>query len=216
MAAAMVETYVPLFGQRLAHLSPVAAGFLGAALAIGWTVSEIVSCAVESPRAITRVIAAAPIVVAAGLATVAATQRGNAPPAVIALWVVGLLVTGVGIGMAWPHLSVRAMDSVADPAEGTAVAAAINIVQVISGAFGAGVAGVVVNTAPGGDATVARCLFAAFSVLAGVGWIASVFGGGTPDGKRAGLFRFVPGRDNHGNPVDAGQHRGSLDGPGAR
>ncbi len=43
MAVAMVDTYVPLFGQRLAHLSPVAAGFLGAALALGWTVSEIVS-----------------------------------------------------------------------------------------------------------------------------------------------------------------------------
>jgi hypothetical protein len=34
MASAMVDMYVPLFGQRLAHLVPVAAGFLGAALAL--------------------------------------------------------------------------------------------------------------------------------------------------------------------------------------
>ena len=37
MAATMVDMYVPLFGQRLAHLVPVAAGFLGVALAVGWT-----------------------------------------------------------------------------------------------------------------------------------------------------------------------------------
>ena len=29
MAATMADMYVPLFGQRLAHLVPVAAGFLG-------------------------------------------------------------------------------------------------------------------------------------------------------------------------------------------
>ena len=52
MAVAMVDTYVPLFGQRLAHLSPVAAGFLAAALALGWTVSEIVSASLENPQTI--------------------------------------------------------------------------------------------------------------------------------------------------------------------
>ncbi|PRC53090.1 MFS transporter, partial [Mycobacterium sp. ITM-2017-0098] len=41
MAATMVDMYVPLFGQRLAHLTPVAAGFLSAGLAIGWTAGEI-------------------------------------------------------------------------------------------------------------------------------------------------------------------------------
>ena len=35
MGATMVDMYVPLFGQRLAHLTPVAAGFLGVGLAIG-------------------------------------------------------------------------------------------------------------------------------------------------------------------------------------
>ena len=68
MVGAMVTTYVPLFGQRLAHLTPLAAGFLGAALALGWTVSEIVSASLDNPRTIARVIAAAPLVMAAGLA----------------------------------------------------------------------------------------------------------------------------------------------------
>ena len=149
MAVAMVDTYVPLFGQRLAHLSPVAAGFLAAALALGWTVSEIVSASLVNPRTIGRVIVAAPVVSAAGLAVGALTQRGDASTGIVALWAAALLLAGIGIGMAWPHLSVRAMDTVNDPAEGGAAAAAINTVQVVSAAFGAGLAGVVVNTRRG-------------------------------------------------------------------
>jgi MFS family permease len=173
MVGAMVDTYVPLFGQRLAHLTPVAAGFLGAALAVGWTVSEIVSASLESLRAIGRVIAVAPVVVASGLALGALTQRADASAGVVAAWTLALLVAGTGIGMAWPHLSVRAMDSVDDPAEGIAAAAAINTVQLISGAFGAGVAGVVVNTTEGGDAMAARWLFVVFTALTAAGVVAS-------------------------------------------
>jgi MFS family permease len=175
MVGAMVDTYVPLFGQRLAHLTPVAAGFLGAALAGGWTASEIVSASLDSPRAIGRVIAAAPVVMAAGLALGAITQRDNAPIGIVVLWALALLVAGIGIGMAWPHLSVRAMDSVDDPAEGGAAAAAINTVQLISAAFGAGVAGVVVNTAAGGDVVAARWLFTVFTAL-GIAGVAASYG----------------------------------------
>ena len=173
MIGAMVDTYVPLFGQRLAHLTPMAAGFLGAALAVGWSVSEIVSASVENPRTIGRVIAAAPVVVAAGLALGAVTQRQDATVGSVALWTIALAVAGIGIGMAWPHLSVRAMDSVNDPAEGSAAAAAINTVQVISAAFGAGLAGVVVNATEGGDVAAARWLFAVFTALSAVGVVAS-------------------------------------------
>lgn len=169
MAGAMVDIYVPLFGQQLAHLQPVAAGFLGAAVAVGWTVSEIVSASLQKPRTIRRVIVAAPLVVASGLALGALTQRGNASAGVVTLWALALLVDGIGIGMAWPHLSARAMGSVDDPAEGGAAAAAINTVQLISAAFGAGLAGVVVNAAHGGDVVAARWLFAVFTALAATG-----------------------------------------------
>ncbi|MGO9383266.1 MAG: MFS transporter [Mycobacterium sp.] len=181
MVGAMVTTYVPLFGQRLAHLSPVAAGFLGAALAVGWTVSEIVSASLENPRTIGRVIAVAPVVVASGLALGALSQRENASVGIVALWASGLLVAGIGIGMAWPHLSVRAMESVNDPAEGVAAAAAINTVQLISAAFGAGLAGVVVNTVEGGGVMAARWLFTVFAALSAVGVISSY---GAVRGKR--------------------------------
>jgi MFS family permease len=173
MAATMVDLYVPLFGQRLAGLVPVAAGFLGVSLAVGWTVSEIVSASATNPRVVRRVVAVAPLVMAAGLALAASTQFDDAPGGVVALWVVALMVTGAGVGMAWPHLSAWAMGGVDDPAEGGRAAAAINTVQLIFGAFGAGLAGIVVNANGRGDAVTSRWAFAVFAGVAALGLIAS-------------------------------------------
>jgi MFS family permease len=173
MAATMADMYVPLFGQRLAHLMPVAAGFLGVSLAVGWTVSEIVSASATKARVIVRMVAVAPLVMAIGLGLAAVSQLEDAPHGVIAVWVVALAITGVGVGMAWPHLSAWAMGCVDDPGEGGTAAAAINTVQLICGAFGAGLAGIVVNATDQGDATAARWMFAAFAALAMVGCFAS-------------------------------------------
>lgn len=173
MAATMVDMYVPLFGQRLAGLTPVAAGFLGAGLAIGWTIGEISSASLRDGRAIKRTVAVAPLVMAAGLALGAVTQYDNASLGLVAAWAVALFITGTGVGIAWPHLSAWAMSCVDDPAEGPSAAAAINTVQLICGAFGAGLAGVVVNMTDTGDATAARWAFAAFAALAALGVVAS-------------------------------------------
>ena len=173
MAATMADMYVPFFGQRLGHLVPVAAGFLGAALAVGWTVSEILSASLTTTRAVVRVVAVAPLVMAIGLGIAAVSQFDDASGGVVAVWVLALVITGTGVGMAWPHLSAWVMGSADDPAEGRIAAAAINTVQLISGALGAGLAGVVVNLTDRGDATAARYLFAVFAVLAALGFVAS-------------------------------------------
>jgi MFS family permease len=169
MASAMVDMYVPLFGQRLAHLVPAVAGFLGAALAVGWTVSEILSASLSSKRVIGRVVVAAPLVMAVGLTLAAATQIDNAPVGCVVLWALALTITGAGIGAGWPHLSAWAMQCVDDAKEASAAAAAINTVQLIAGAFGAGLAGVVVNSAQGGVVVAARWLFAVFAALGAAG-----------------------------------------------
>jgi len=173
MASAMVDMYVPLFGQRLAHLVPAVAGFLGAALAVGWTVSEILSASLSSKRVIGRVVVAAPLIMAVGLILAAATQVDDAPVGFVVLWALALTITGTGIGAAWPHLSAWAMQCVDDAKEGSAAAAAINTVQLISGAFGAGLAGVVVNSAHGGVVMAARWLFAVFAALGAAGALAA-------------------------------------------
>jgi hypothetical protein len=165
-AATKVDLYVPLFGQRLAYLPPMVAGFLGAALSVGWTISDIASASLNNPRMIARVVTAAPLVMAIGLAVAGATHVQGAPVGLIILCALALLVSGIGIGAAWPHLSASAMGRVDDPAEGVAAAAAINSVQLIFGAFGAGLAGVVVNIADGGAVAVARTAFTVFALLA--------------------------------------------------
>ncbi|HEU4361708.1 MAG TPA: MFS transporter [Mycobacterium sp.] len=174
MAATKANLYVPLLGQRLAHLVPVVAGFLGAALSLGWTFSEFASASLTRPRVITRVVTTAPLVVASGLAVAAFTHLDDRNPAVIgAVWALALLVVGAGVGAGWPHLSAWAMSCVDDPAEGGTAAAAISTVQLISGAFGAGIAGVVVNLADGADIPAARSLFAVFAVFAVIGCLVS-------------------------------------------
>ncbi|MGH3675120.1 MAG: MFS transporter [Mycobacterium sp.] len=173
MAATMADMYVPLFGQRLANMAPAAAGFFGAVLAVGWTASEIVSASVNRTRTVVRLVAAAPVIMAIGLALAALSLGDDATWPVVAVWAVGLLIAGSGVGVAWPHLSAWIMGAVDDPVDGGIAAAAINTVQLISGAFGAGLAGVVVNMTEGGDVAAARWLFAVFAVLAAVGSAAS-------------------------------------------
>lgn len=173
MAATMVDMYVPLFGQRLAGLAPVAAGFLAVALSIGWTVSEISSASLSSERLVARLVAGTPLIMAVGLVIAAVSQVDGAGVGVVGVWVVALFITGIGVGTAWPHLSAWAMGSTEDPVEGRTAAAAISTVQLICGAFGAGLAGVVVNATERGDATAARWLFGSFAVLAVVGLVAS-------------------------------------------
>ncbi|MCV7179797.1 MFS transporter [Mycolicibacterium sphagni] len=174
MAATMADMYVPLFGQRLGALAPVVAGFLGAALSVGWTVGEIASASVTNVRITVRLVAIAPLVMAAGLVLAACTQTDRASGGFVVAWAVALVITGSGIGMAWPHLSAWAMGSVVDDAPQQAVAAAaINTVQLMCGAFGAGLAGVAVNLRAAPDATASRLMFGAFAVLAVIGSVAS-------------------------------------------
>lgn len=176
MAATMVDMYVPLFGQRLAGLTPVIAGLLGAALSVGWTVAEIRSASISRRPVAARVVRWSPLVMAVGLGLAGLAQQEGAGPPAVALWAVALVITGAGIGGAWPHLSVWAMGSVSQegaPGEQAVASAAVNTVQLICGAFGAGLAGVVVNLRDSPDATAARWMFALFAGLAVLGILAS-------------------------------------------
>jgi MFS family permease len=167
VAATKVDLYVPLFGQRLAHLGPMVAGLLGAALSIGWTISGLGSGSLNRTRTIVGVVIAAPLVMATGLAMAGVSHIQGAPVGIVILCATALLAVGIGIGAAYPHLSAWAMTDIDDPAEGGAAATAINSVQLIFGAFGAGLAGVVVNISDGGGGvSAARWAFTVFALLA--------------------------------------------------
>ncbi|MGW0040625.1 MFS transporter [Rhodococcus sp. NPDC003348] len=165
--ASTAETFVPLFGQRLGGLAPLMAGFLGAALAIGWTLGEVASAGAHRARTVRAIVVAGGAAVIAGFAALAMCQRSDAPGSVIWLWAVALAVVGAGIGAAWPHLAAFAMASSEDPVQGARAASAINTVQLVSNAVGSAIAGVLVNlgTSTTGSARLLYGVFAAIAVL---------------------------------------------------
>ncbi|MEZ5132999.1 MAG: MFS transporter [Mycobacterium sp.] len=173
MAAMMVDTYVPLFAEELDGVSPLVAGFLGAALAIGTTVGQILSASIARAETVMRVVAVAPVVMASGLVLAAAGQRSFGPTALIATWTLGLVIAGAGAGLAWPHLSAWAMAAVVEPGQKAVAAAAVNTVQLTSAAFGAGLAGVLVDLHGTLDKAASTTTFLAFAALVAVGTVAS-------------------------------------------
>jgi MFS family permease len=157
-----VESFLPLFGQRLGGLAPLAAGFFGAAISLGWSVAQIWSSSAVSESGIRRRRALGPALLAVGLLALGLLQTDNAPIWLVITWVPVLFVAGCGIGVAYPHLSVAAM------ADGEQAAAAVATVTTLSMAFGAAVAGVLLNM---GDSMLdsARYLLFGFAAICALG-----------------------------------------------
>ncbi|NLU70482.1 MFS transporter [Streptomyces sp. HNM0574] len=158
--ASQIEAFIPLFGQRLAGLAPLLAGFAGAAIALGWTLGEIPSATVAGLRARSRVASAGPLLITVGFVTAGLVTAEAMGVGVTVVWVVALLVGGAGVGIAWPHVATRVMSGVASDDEGDTAASAINTVQLVSNAIGSAVAGVLVHLggpAPAGQARLALC-----------------------------------------------------------
>lgn len=170
VAATMVEVFVPYFGQRLQGLGPLTAGYLGAVLALGWTLGSIASSGAERRRSL--VVAAAPAISLAGMLALvfAGPVASGAAPTLLAV-AAALLLLGAGVGSAWPHLLTRVLQLV--PEEDQALAgSSVTTIQLTATAFGSAVAGAVVNVAGFGEAAgvggtqdAARWLFVVFTVL---------------------------------------------------
>lgn len=165
--ASTAETFVPLFGQDLAGLGPLLAGFLGAAIAAGWTLGEIPSAGASTTFTTRLLVASSPVLVAASLATMALTQKEDIDTVTLLLWVVTLVAIGVGIGIAWPHLAAGAMRAGTTSDDGDKASAAINTVQLVANAFGAALSGVLVNFGAT-PLESARYLYAGFALVVAV------------------------------------------------
>ncbi|MEV4477811.1 MFS transporter [Nonomuraea sp. NPDC049504] len=144
-----VESFLPLFGQRLAGLPPLVAGFFAAAISLGWSVTQICSSSVTEQRTVRRLRVLGPLLLAACLLLQGLLQRTDTPVWLVVVWVPVLFAAGAGIGLAYPHLSVGAMSSTQDPEEGGRAAAGIATVTSLAIAFGTAVAGTLMNL--GGD-----------------------------------------------------------------
>jgi len=172
LAGTTTEIYVPYFLQTLHGYTPLAAGYLTAAMAAGWSVASLVSSGREGASA-ARLLRAGPVLAAASLLALALLipASGTMPPgAQMLLCGLALAGAGAGVGIGWPHLLTRVL-SLALPAEGGMASAAITTVQLYGMAIGAAIAGLVANAAglihPGGTAgaqSAAVWLFASFAL----------------------------------------------------
>ncbi|WP_440712164.1 MFS transporter [Gordonia sp. FQ] len=142
--ASTIETFIPLFGQRLGGMSPLVAGFLGAAISWGWTVGSIASSNVDGDRGKKLVRVAGPLTVSAGFLGYGALQIAAPSGAIQASWYLALFVSGCGIGMAMAHWLTAGLKVAAQPREAARVSAGMNTAQLIATAFGSALAGLLV------------------------------------------------------------------------
>ncbi|WP_327090871.1 MFS transporter [Nonomuraea sp. NBC_01738] len=164
-----VESFVPLFGQRLGGLPPAAAGFFGAALSLGWSATQLVSSSAGRATTVRRLRVLGPLLLALGFLVLGLLQRLDAPLWLVLVWVPVLFVAGCGIGLAYPHLAVAAMSGTQDPEEGRRAAAAIATVTSLSIAFGTAVAGVLVNLGGSSMLDAARYTLFVFAIICALG-----------------------------------------------
>ncbi|MDR8412388.1 MFS transporter [Nonomuraea sp. 3-1Str] len=164
-----VESFLPLFGQRLGGLAPAVAGFLGAAISLGWSATQLVSSSAVKERTIGRLRMLGPLLLALGFLVQGLLQRQDAPVWLVLVWVPVLFIAGAGIGLAYPHLSVAVMSSTQDPEEGGRAAAAIATVTSLSIAFGTAVAGALVNLGGSSMLDAARYMLFGFAIICALG-----------------------------------------------
>lgn len=165
-AVSTLETFLPLFGQRIGGLGPLAAGFLGAALSWGWTVASISASGIESERGRRAVRICGPLLLGSGLILYGLLQMRDPAPGVIVAWYAALFVGGCGIGMAMAHWFTAGLRVTDDEAEAAQASAGLNTSQLIANACGSALAGLLV--ALGGPDIVgsARVLSFGFAALA--------------------------------------------------
>ncbi|MET1115655.1 MAG: MFS transporter, partial [Comamonas sp.] len=148
------DIYLPYFLQTLHGYTPLAAGYLTAAMAAGWSCGSLLSSG-RTGAAAARLLRAGPVLGTASLLALALLVPSTLPVPGLHMLLCGLALAGVGagVGIGWPHLLVRVL-TLAPAGEGGMASAAITTVQLYGMAIGAAVAGLVANAAgliaPGG------------------------------------------------------------------
>ncbi|MEO8839834.1 MAG: MFS transporter [Herbaspirillum sp.] len=151
------EVFIPYFLQIIHGHTPLVAGYMTAFMSFGWTTASLLGSG-RSGMAADRMIRYGPMLSFGSLLVLMLitpqVQWLNNDFGVV-LYCALLAGVGFGIGLGWPHLSIRVFNS-ARPGEETLAASAITTVQLYATALAAALAGVIANSAgitdPGGVA----------------------------------------------------------------
>ncbi|MDB5524451.1 MAG: major Facilitator Superfamily protein [Rhizobium sp.] len=151
------DIYVPYFLQTMHATSPLAAGYIVALVATGWTAAGITTASWRGRSARLAILAGPAVIVVSTitLAFVIARENSAANLAVLTAICLCLFGMGAGVGLGWAHLVSIGLTRAA-AGEDDKAPAAINLVQSLAAAFGAAIAGVIANgvglVTPGGVA----------------------------------------------------------------
>ncbi len=157
------EVFVSFFLIEIHNQPPLWAGYMGALMALGWTVGSILTAG-WSAAIVRRIILAGPVICAIGLVLQAIflPLPSQGAWSILAPVCLGLLAVGFGIGVVWPHIVVRIYE-VAPAHDHDLAAGGVTLVQLFATALGAAFAGMVVNLS-GLDGTSSVSSNAAFSI----------------------------------------------------
>lgn len=168
------DVYIPYFLQVLHGVTPLISGYLVALLALGWTTAAFMTASLKGRRA-NRVILVGGAIETLATALLVFTLARHNPDSGLLLLVLSTVFTylmGFGIGMGWAHLVTHVM-WLAPAGETDKASAAITTMQALGAAFGAALAGIIVNSTgllqPGGiegAVTAARWLYALLALPA--------------------------------------------------
>lgn len=172
-AGVMIENFIPLFAQHLGGLTPLLAGIFGAVLSAGWVIAQMLVVSVEDPVRRRLAMRAGPVLLASGLVTYGLLQANGAATPSIVLWFVGLFMAGVGIGIAYPFLSVAAMSNSPDPKEARKAAAGLATIQTIAFAVTSSLAGCFMALGGGDPLASARYLTFGIAAITVLGIVAA-------------------------------------------
>lgn len=172
------DVYAPYFLQVLHGQTPLAAGYLTALVAIGWSAGAML-LAGAGERGQRLAMTLGPAVLGTAIAGLAPALTLTAPGSNAAVVSCGtlLLVMGLGIGSGWPHL-VNTILALAPEGEGERAGASITTVELLGSAVGAAATGMLANLAgivdPGSVAGARSAAVVLLVVLAAAPLVAAV------------------------------------------
>lgn len=148
------EIFLPLFLQDLHGRSPLEAGYIAAVMSAGWTAGAIFTSGLGNRQklAALRIGPGLSLIAVAVLAFIIPWTGAQGDWVPLTIISVALLTGGVGVGLAYPHLSAFVLQA-APPDEADNAASSIMTVQLCATALGAALAGLTVNLAGAGTET---------------------------------------------------------------